>query len=102
MNDTNLNPNNGHNNNAVLTTNPIQIDNAINLREWGRTKDVELTFGIKRGTLYNLHADKQIQGKELRARGKLKGVRIWNMDSIRRFIESQSDDLTETKNPNLN
>jgi len=63
--------------------------------EWGRTDDVQRVFGIKRGTLYNLHTDRHVKGKVLRVRGQLKGVRLWDMDSIRRFIEAQSDCLDE-------
>lgn len=76
--------------NRVFTAQPVQTGNPADYRqEWGRTPDVERVFGIKRGTLYNLYADGKIDGRELRVRGQLKGVRLWNMDSIRRFIEEQ-------------
>jgi hypothetical protein len=85
--------------NAGLTTQPIQAGACSDYRrEWGRTEHVDQTYGIKRGTLYNLHADGKINGKVLRVRGQLKGVRLWDMDSIRRFIESQSDCMEESGN----
>jgi hypothetical protein len=105
MNNINI-KNNKENTNVVLTTQPIlttKLDN--HTMEWGRTEHVYQTFGIKRGTLYNLFGDKLIEGKELRIRGKLKGVRIWNMDSIRRFIDSQPSEVgqaEEQKNATLN
>jgi hypothetical protein len=34
----------------------------------------------------------------LRVRGNVKGVRLWNMDSIRQFIESQSDCIDALEN----
>lgn len=91
---------------SVLTTEPITTGkHSIYPMEWGRTIDVQRIFGIKRGTLYNLFADGEIDGKELRVRGKIKGVRIWNMDSIRKFIDSSPsnvDNDNEQKNSRLN
>jgi hypothetical protein len=89
-------------NTSVLTSEPVQAGQFAGLRqEWGRTDDVQRVFGIKRGTLYNLHSDRQINGKVLRVRGQLKGVRLWDMDSIRRYVESQPDDFdsNEQKTP---
>lgn len=54
-------------------------------------------FGIKRGTLYNLHQDGEIEGKVLRVRGKLTGVRIWNAQSIRDYIKRQSNKSDDWK-----
>jgi hypothetical protein len=65
-------------------------------REWGRTEHVYQQFGIKRGTLYNLFADGKIEGREKRIRGQMKGIRLWNMDSIRRYIESPMDEHKKT------
>ena len=83
----------------MLTIDEIKPANIGEIKpEFGTTDDVRKYYGIKRGTLYNLHADRKIDGKVLRVRGTVKGVRLWNMDSIRRFIESQSDCLEEPEN----
>lgn len=61
------------------------------LPEFGRTADVQRHFGIKRGTLYNLHADGRVRGVVLRSRGQLTGVRLWDMASIRAYIEKSME-----------
>lgn len=60
--------------------------------EFGTTKDVRKYYGIKQGTLYNLHKLGKVRGKVLRVTGEFKGVRLWDMSSIRTLINSQSDD----------
>lgn len=80
----------------MLTIEEIKPANIGEIRpEFGNTKQVEKHFGIKRGTLYNLHSDRKVDGKVLRVRGKVKGIRLWNMDSIRRFINSQADSFED-------
>jgi hypothetical protein len=75
-----------------LTTEPVQAGNFTGIApEFGRTADVTRHFGIKRGTLYNLHHERKVRGVVLRVRGKQKGVRLWDMQSIRDFILSQPD-----------
>jgi len=59
--------------------------------EFGRTPDVKRMFGIKKGHLYNLHGRGKIRGVTLRQKGHLKGVRLWDMASIREYIHSQMD-----------
>ncbi len=61
--------------------------------EFGTTADVRKYYGIKRGTLYNLHKCGKVRGKVLRVTGEFKGVRIWDMSSIRDFILSQGEEL---------
>jgi len=81
---------------TLFTTLPVQAgDSADYPREWGRTQHVEQQFGIKRGTLYNLYDLGKVDGKVKRIRGSLTGIRLWNMDSIRRYIESDEDDINE-------
>ena len=43
-------------------------------------------FGLGRSYLYRLHADGLIRGVSLRKRGQTKGKRLWNVDSIRRYL----------------
>ena len=60
--------------------------------EFGTSEDVRKYYGIKKGTLYNLHKCGKVRGKVLRVTGEFKGVRIWDMASIRDFILSQGDE----------
>jgi len=60
--------------------------------EFGTSKDVRKYFGIKKGTLYNLHKLNKVRGKVMRVTGEFKGVRLWDMSSIRSFIKSLDDD----------
>ena len=86
--------------NAGLTTQPIQVGNFDGLLpEFGRTEDVQRHFGIKKGTLYNLHKQRKVRGKFLRVTGEFKGVRLWDMASIRDFIvKNSTDDFGDSDN----
>jgi len=69
------------------TTAPVQPgDFASVLPKFGRTPDATRIFGIKRGTIYNLHADGKIRGYLVRSRGQKSGCRVWDMASIRDYI----------------
>ena len=57
--------------------------------EFGRTPDVEKYFGIKKGTLYNLLKKGKVHGVVLRPSGQTKGVRLWDLASIRGYIYSE-------------
>ena len=73
------------------TTKKIEGGEAETLQpEFARTPQVERLFGIKRGTLYNMNSDGLITGVVLRVRGAKSGVRLWNVDSIRKCILSSS------------
>jgi hypothetical protein len=74
------------------TTAPIDAANICrNNPEFLRTNDVHTYFGIKKGTLYNLSNLGKIRGVTLRPTGGVKGVRLWNVESIRSYIESQKE-----------
>ena len=57
--------------------------------EFGRVKDVERLFGIPRSSLYNLLKARVVRGHVLRIRGAKSGIRLFDLDSIRAYIESQ-------------
>jgi hypothetical protein len=67
--------------------------------EFGRVADVTRQFGIKRGTLYNLHRAGKVRGVLLRVRGQKSGVRLFDMASVRDFIRSQMSQQTEAVRP---
>ena len=75
------------------TTNPVEPGNYTGIMpEFGRVKDVQTHFGIKRGTLYNLLKDGKIKSVLLRIRGKKYGCRLISMDSVRECIRSQMNE----------
>jgi hypothetical protein len=76
-----------------MTIEPVQAGSFTGIApEFGRTADVAKHFGIKRGTLYNLLEAGKVRGVVLRVKGKQKGVRLWDMQSIRDYIRSQFED----------
>jgi hypothetical protein len=73
-----------------ITTAPVMPDNFHDAaKEFGRTKDVERIFSIKRGTLYNAAKLGLVRGVLLRLRGKKSGVKLWDMESIARWIQGE-------------
>jgi len=58
-------------------------------KEFGRTKDVERIFSVKRGTLYNAEKLGLVRGVLLRLRGQKSGVKLWDMRSIEKWIRGQ-------------
>ena len=73
-----------------LTTNPVEPGDFTEVMpEFGRTPDVEKYFGIKKGTLYNLLGQGKVHGVVIRTSGQTKGVRLWDLASIRGYIYSE-------------
>jgi hypothetical protein len=52
-------------------------------------------FGLRRSLLYNLHAQGLIKGVSLRRRGAARGKRLWSIDSIRSYLESQMESTND-------
>jgi hypothetical protein len=48
-------------------------------------------FGLRRSLLYELHSLGLIKGVSLRRRGAARGKRLWSIDSIRSYLESQME-----------
>jgi hypothetical protein len=69
------------------TTAPVTPgDFSDTAKEFGRTKDVERIFSVKRGTLYNAEKLGLVRGVLLRLRGQKSGVKLWDMRSIENWI----------------
>jgi hypothetical protein len=66
--------------------------------EFGRIRDVQHLFGLKRGTVYNLLRDGKIKGCLLRVRGQKSGVRLISLDSVREFICGQMEKQNSQQN----
>jgi hypothetical protein len=73
-----------------LTTAPIQITVidgvSQTLPEFGRWRDVERHFGIKRGTLYNLMAEGKVKSVLLRHKGNVHGCRLIHLASVSEYL----------------
>src|SRR5664279_2706845 len=75
-----------------LTTEPVRPCQTTELKpEFGRIRDVELAYGLKRGTTYNLLSSGRIRGCVLRVKGKKSGVRLIDMESVGPYIRAQMD-----------
>jgi hypothetical protein len=76
----------------------VQPSAAFQVRhEWGDARAVQSRFGICKSTLYRLSEDGKIRSSSLRERGKLRGKRLFSMDSIAAYIESMTIGGEETK-----
>ena len=72
-----------------MTTEPISVaspNNATPLPEFGRWRDVERLFGIKRGTLYNLMAEGKVKSVFLRHKGNVHGCRLIHLASVSEYL----------------
>jgi len=54
-------------------------------------------FGLKQSLLYRLLAEGKIRGVSIRQRGKTRGRRLFDVDSVRQFLNSQVDKEGEAK-----
>jgi hypothetical protein len=67
-----------------FTTAPVALGSTTGvLPEWGRWRDVQRLFGIRRGTLYNLKAEKKIRS------ARVHGCRVFDLASVRAYVNSQ-------------
>ena len=75
----------------TMTTEPISVaspNNGTALPEFGRWRDVERLFGIKRGTLYNLMAEGKVKSVILRHKGNVHGCRLIHLASVSQYINN--------------
>ena len=61
-------------------------------KEFGRTKDVEQIYSLKRGSLYNAEKLGHVRGVLLRLRGHKSVVELWDMQSVEDWICLQMND----------
>ena len=85
----------------AMTTAEVKVPNepikAI-LPEFGRWKDVERLYGIKRGTLYNLLADGKVKSVSMRRKGNKNGCRLFYLPGISEYLNSLLNDQNITAN----
>lgn len=73
----------------TMTTETITVANTNNIHalpEFGRWRDVERLFGIKRGTLYNLVAEGKIKSVSMRRKGNVHGCRLFHLASVSQYL----------------
>jgi hypothetical protein len=68
------------------------------LPEFGRWKDVERLYGIKRGTLYNLLAEGKVKSVSMRRKGNKNGCRLFYLPGISEYLNSLLNDQNTTAN----
>ena len=74
-----------------LTAAPVSIAQASATQdpEFLDAAGLQSRFGIKRSLAYALLADRAIRGLSLRRGGQLRGKRLFDVASVRRFLASQ-------------
>jgi hypothetical protein len=63
----------------------------VGLPEWGDAEEVERLFSITRGTLYKLADAGRIDSALIKTRENArKGIRLFNIESIRRLLAAST------------
>lgn len=65
--------------------------------EFARAGGIQQLFGIKRGSLYNLVAAGKIRSSLVMGRGRKSGMRLFDVESVRAYIQSQSQTPAEIR-----
>lgn len=74
---------------VVKTTGLIEAgDSAQLIPEFGRVRDVQKVFGLKRGAIYQLIRDGKLKSVSLRRPGARTGLRLIHLASVRAFLEA--------------
>lgn len=66
-------------------------EGAPGLPEFLDAVGVEKHFGIRRSLLFRLLAERQIRGVSIRQKGRLRGKRLFDCESIRAFLQANVD-----------
>jgi hypothetical protein len=73
-----------------VTTKPVTASPASDA-EFCDSPGAFQRFNLRRSHLYQLEKDGLIKGVSLRRRGAARGRRLWSIDSIRAYLNSQMD-----------
>jgi Helix-turn-helix domain len=76
--------------NNQLTDSPVEPGRFL-APEFLDVDQVRIYFGIKQSLLYRLLAENKIRAVSIRQRGKTRGRRLFDVASIRAFLNSQVD-----------
>ena len=77
--------------NHIETIQPVTPASVHAVPEFVDYKGARALFGFSRASLYRLAGDKKIKSVSVRNRGSLRGKRLFDCDSIRRFIASEME-----------
>lgn len=77
-------------NSTELTTEPVRAATPGN-PEFLDAEGVEEYFGLRRSLLFRLLQENKIRGVSIRQTGRLRGKRLFDCSSIRRFLLSNVD-----------
>jgi hypothetical protein len=73
----------------AFTTAPVVAERTADvLPEFGRWRDVQRLFGIRRGTLYSLVADGKVKSVSMRRKGNKHGCRLFYLPGISAYLRS--------------
>lgn len=73
------------------TIHPATPASVYAVPEFADFKGARALFGFSRASLYRLAGEGKIKSVSVRNRGALRGKRLFDCDSIRRFIASQME-----------
>lgn len=76
--------------NNQLTDSPVEPGRFL-APQFLDVDQVRIYFGIKQSLLYRLLAENKIRAVSIRQRGKTRGRRLFDVASIRSFLNSQVD-----------
>jgi hypothetical protein len=72
------------------TTAPVTAS-PVSDAEFSDSPGVHRLFSLKRGHLYSLEQEGKIKGVSLRRRGASRGKKLWDVQSIRKYLASQME-----------
>src|SRR5436305_13436144 len=76
----------------IFTTAPVAASGGVD-PEFVDLGGLEARFGIRRSTAYTLIAERAIRSVVLRRPGTIKGRRLIDVASVRRFLGAQPNDI---------
>jgi hypothetical protein len=76
----------------VTLTPPIAGNSTNPQMEWGRWRDVQNVYGLKRGLLHLLVIEGKIKSVLIRRRGNVHGTRYYLMSSVNVYLNSLLED----------
>lgn len=76
------------------TVSPITAATVASAPEFADHRGARALFGLSRASLYRLAEDRKIRSVSIRNRGHVRGRRLFDCDSIRRFLRSQMEGAT--------
>ena len=77
------------------TVSPIVSATVANAPEFADHHGARALFSLSRASLYRLAEDGKIRSVSIRNRGHIRGRRLFDCDSIRRFLRSQMEGASE-------